>query len=357
MPEPLPQRSEPAETPQGRPVERGVARTPIWRTAIARKVTALACLIAAAALEYYLVNIPVAEVGGEFPPATVRARAATVTFDHPGLVDGGTCSFGYTPPTEREKVLVDAYFDNAQLSQPTVQAFRSFQISAPASAGPITYLTSTVGQGACSTKFEVTPVSLPESIQFSQTSSDSLQGYRSLGTSFAGSEAEVTLTSQGAMQNILSPCKVELAVGDWKQVTAGFFPIKIRVPAGAHFRFRWQDLDEKSAIFENKSAALTLVQFGPLASDQFTAGAIRITSANPKSASNPPRLEALAEHKSSLTVESFAINKNQLEVSASGKGKVLKDGKVVTKTNVLEALNKNPTLSALFGAGNLALIG
>lgn len=147
---------------------------PIWQTAIAKKIAALACLVAAVALEYYLVNVPVAEVGGEFP-ATVRARAEMVTFDHPGLVDGGTFSFGYTPPTEAEKVLLDAYFDNAQLSQSTLQALRSFQISAPASSSPITYLTSTVSQSACSTKFEVTPVSPPESIQFSQTSTDSLQ--------------------------------------------------------------------------------------------------------------------------------------------------------------------------------------
>jgi hypothetical protein len=56
-------------------------------------------------------------------------------------------------------------------------------------------------------------------------------------------------------------------------------------------------------------------------------------------------------------VESFAINKNQLEIKASGKGRVQKDGKVVTKTDVLETVTKNPILSALFGAGNLALIG
>ena len=359
MPEVRQQRNEPAEMPP----EKAVAAphdgppVPIWRTAIAGKLAALACLFAAAALEYYLVNIPVAQVGGEFP-ASVRARAEAVTFDHPGLVDGGVFSFGYTPPTEAEKVLLDAYFDDAQLSQPTLQAFKSFQISAPASISSITYLTSTVSQGACSTKLEVTPVSPPVSIQFSQTSSDSLQGYRSLGASFEGSDAEVTLISQGALQNVLSPCKVELSVGDWKQVTAGFLPIKIRVPAGTHFRFRWQNLNEKSSTWENKGAALPLVQFGPSASDEFTAEAIKIAALSSKSGTpNPPRLEARGERQSPVTVESFAINKNQLEISASGKGTVLKDAKVVTRTNVLEALNKNPILSALFGAGNLALIG
>jgi hypothetical protein len=58
-----------------------------------------------------------------------------------------------------------------------------------------------------------------------------------------------------------------------------------------------------------------------------------------------------------LTVLFFGINQNQLEISASGKGRVLKAGKVVPTFNVLETFNTNPILSALFAAGNLALIG
>jgi hypothetical protein len=360
MPEARQQPGEAAETPSERPdsVAPRSARGPFWRTAIAGKLAALTCLLAAATLEYYLVNIPVAEVGGQFP-ATVRARAEMVTFDNPGLVDGGAFSFGYSPPTEAEKVLLDAYFDNARLSPQTLQGFHSFQVAAPSSTDSITYLTSTVSHDACSTKFDVQPVgSHLLNVQFSQTSSESLEGYRGLGASFDGTDAEVTLTSQGALQNVLSPCKVELSVGDWKQVTGGFLPIKILVPAGAHFRFRWQNLNNKSGTWENKGAALPLVQFGPSASEEFTADAIKISTVNPKSgAPNAPRLEARGEHQLPLTVESFAVNKNQLEINASGKGRVLKDGKVVTKTNVLEALNQNPILSALFGAGNLALIG
>jgi hypothetical protein len=36
---------------------------------------------------------------------------------------------------------------------------------------------------------------------------------------------------------------------------------------------------------------------------------------------------------------------------------VLKDGSVVTKTDVLEALKKDELLSTLFGIGNVALLG
>ncbi|HEY5174758.1 MAG TPA: hypothetical protein VII95_04240 [Terriglobales bacterium] len=322
MPEARQQQSGSAEIPPEQPDSVTKSPTePSWRTGIAQKVAALTCLIAAAALVSYLVNIPVGEVGGQFP-ATVRARAEIVSFDNPGLVDGGIFSFGYTAPTEAEKVLLDAYFDNAHLSPQTLQALHALRVDAPSSSASITYLTSTVSHGACSTQLEAQPTGPHlSSIQFSQTSSDSLEGYRSLGASFDGTDTEVVLTSQGALQDILSPCRVELSVGDWKQVTAGFVPIKILVPAGAHFRFRWQNLNEKSSTWENKGAALPLVQFGSLATDEFTASAIKISTVNLKNgATNAPRLEALGEKQSPLTVESFAINKNQLGDKGVRKG-------------------------------------
>lgn len=336
----------------------GKAAPPIWRTAIARKLFAVVCLVAAAGLEYYLVNLPVGEVSGQFP-TTVRARDEIVTFGDPGLLEGGTFSFMYAPPTEAEKVLLDAYFDNAQLSEQTLQAFKSFQIAAPSSPGVITYLTSGAGSTACSTKFQVEPDGATlKSVEFSQSGSDITSGYRSLGASFGGSDAVVTLTSQGALQSGLSPCKIELSIGDWKQVTQGFLPIKIRVPAGAHFRFHWQNLDERASTWRTKSSALPLLGFGSSASDEFTAQTIAISTLNPRTgAADTPSFEARGAKQSALTVLSFGVNQNQLEINASGKGRVLKGGKVANTTDVLETLNKNPILSALFGAGNLALIG
>lgn len=334
------------------------AALPILRTSIVGKLFAVVCLVAAAGLEYYLVNLPVGEVSGQFP-TTVRARDERVTFDDPGLLGGGTFSFMYAPPTEAEKVLLDAYFDNAQLSEPTLQAFKSFHISAPSSSDVITYLTSGAGSAACSTKLQVEPADAsPNSVEFSQSGSDITSSYRSLGVSFGSTNAVVTLTSQGALQNGLSPCKIELSIGDWKQDTQGFLPIKIRVPAGAHVRFHWQNLDQQSSTWRTKSSALPLLEFGSSASDEFTAQTIAISSLNPKTRTpNAPSFEAHGAKKSPLTVLSFGVNQNQLEINASGKGRVLRDGKVVNTTNVLETLNKNPILSALFGAGNLALIG
>lgn len=360
MAEPPHQPSKPDQAPREprARVAPGKAALPVWRTAIARKLFAVLCLAAAAGLEYYLVNLPVGEVNAQFP-ATVRAGDEIVTFGDPGLLGGGTFSFMYAPPTEAEKVLLDAYFDNAQLSEPTLQAFKSFQIAAPSSPGVITYLTSGAGSAACSTKFQVEPAGANlKSVEFSQSGSDVTSGYRSLGPSFASADAVVTLTSQGAMEGGLSPCKIELSIGDWKQVTQGFLPIKIRVPAGAHFRFHWQNLDERASTWKTKSAALPLLGFGSSASDEFTAQTIAISSLIPSTgAPIATSFEARGTKQSPLTVLSLGVNQRQLEINASGKGRVLKEGKAVNTTDVLETLNKNPILSALFGAGNLALIG
>jgi hypothetical protein len=361
MPEPRQQRSRrlqevSQDPPSATPGKKG---PPIWRSRLGGKVFALVCLVVAAAFEWELVNLPAGEVSGQFP-TTVRARYEIVTFTDPGSVTGGPFSFMYAPPTEAEKVLLNAYFDNAQLSDQTLQAFKLFQISAPALPGVITYLTSGLGSAACATKLLVEPAGgNPKSVEFSQSGSDITSGYRSLGTSFSGTGAMVTLTSQGALQGGLSPCRIELSVGDWKQSTQGFLPIKIQVPPGARFRFHWQNLDERSSTWKTKSSALPLLEFGPSGSDEFTTQTVAISSLNPKTgAPDPPRFEARGAKRSpSLTVLSFGINQSQLEINASGKGRVLKSGKVVSTVNVLETLNKNPILSALFAAGNLALIG
>jgi hypothetical protein len=361
MPEPRRQRSPRVgerEGPSAPPrIMPGTQRQPFRRTRLAKSILALACLVAAAITEWKLVNLPAGDVSGQFP-TTVRARDEVVTFGSPGSVTGGPFSFEYAPPTEAEKVLVDAYFDNAQLSEPTLEAFKSFQVSAPSSAGVITYLTSGEGSASCSTKIQVEPGNTNlKSVEFSQSGSDVTSGYRSLGASF-GAPVVVTLISQGALQNGLSPCRIELSVGDWKQPTQGFMPIKIEVAPEAPFRLHWQNLDERSSTWKVKSSALPLLEFGPSGSDEFTAQTIAISTVNPRTgASDAPAFEARGAKQSPLTVLSFGINQNQLEINASGKGRVLKHGKVVSTVNLLDTLNKNPILSALFGAGNLALIG
>jgi len=334
------------------------SRSPKWLRRFAQKILPFFCLLGAVAVEWKLVNLPAGDVKGQFP-VTIRARNEIATFTDVGSVSGGPFSFSYAPATEAEKILLDVYFDRAQLSDETLGVLKSIHVAAPASPGAITYLTSSAGNASCATKIKVEPEAGDlKSVEFSQDESDITSGYRMLATKFTGATAGVTLISQGTFQNGLSPCRIELSVGDWKQSTQGFLPIGIQVPPGAPFRLHWQNLDAQSSSWRTKSAALSLLAFGSDARDEFSARTITINSLNPKTESpNPPRFEARGTKQLPLTVSSFGINQSQLEIDASGKGRVLEAGKVVSTVNVWEVFNKNPILSALIAAGNLALIG
>lgn len=335
----------------------GEQRARTWSNKLAARILSLATLIGAVAVEWMLVNVPVSEVSGQFP-ATVRARDEIVTFTAPTSVAGGSFSFGYTPPTAAEKVLLSAFFDNAQLSDQTRSQLQSIGVSAPSSANPITYTTSGAG-GSCATDLQVEPGgSNLKRVEFSQPPGDISSSYRALGVRFTGAYAMVTLTSQGELKSGISSCRVELKVGDWKQLTQGFIPIQIRVPQDAFFRFHWDKLDERSDTWKTKSTALSLLGFGSESRDEFATQAIAINSIDPKTGApdDPPKLEAVGSKQSPLTVSYFQINQNQLEITASGQGRALQDGKLV-RVNVLQRLDEYPIPSALLAAANLALIG
>lgn len=324
---------------------------------VANKCLSVAALLLAVAVEWMLVNVPVSEVSGQFP-VTVRSRDEIVTFLNPVAATGDSFLFEYAQPSESEKVLLDAFFDNAQLAETTVAALKSLQVLAPTTSGVIAHLTSNVGSGSCATKLRVEPVGRPfASVEFSQNGDDISSDYRALGIRFTGNDGLVTLTPQGGFQNGVSPCKVGLSVGEWKQSTQGFLPIKIRVPAGESFRFHWRNLTERTNTWKTKSSAIALLSFGASANDQFLSDGIAIRSVNAKTgkADDPPNLETRGEKHAPLTVSFFGINQNQLQISASGKGRALRHGSVV-RQNVLETVNKYPIPAALLGAGNLALI-
>lgn len=327
-------------------------------TGLASKILSVGALLSAVAVEWMLVNVPVSEISGQFPPATVRARDEIVTFASPAAVTGDSFLFEYAQGTESEKVLLDAFFDRAQLSDTTVAALKSLQVPAPITPGVIAHLTSNVGSGSCATKLRVESAGGQFSgMELSQSGDDISSDYRALGVRLFGADALVTLTPQGAFQHGLSPCKVGLSVGDWKQSTEGFLPIQIHVPAGESFRFHWRNLTERTTTWKTHSSAIALLSFGAAANDQFLAEDIAIRTVNPKTGKpeDPASLEARGQRSAPLTVSFFGINQNGLEISASGAGRALRHGSVI-RQNVLEAVNKYPIPSALLGAGNLALI-
>src|SRR5882724_5506328 len=106
-------------------------RSPLARAfvsrGVAKKCLSVAALLFVVAIEWMLANVPVSEVSGQFP-TTVRSRDEIVTFASPMAATGGSFLFEYAQPSESEKVLVDAFFDSAQLSDSTVSALRSLQV-------------------------------------------------------------------------------------------------------------------------------------------------------------------------------------------------------------------------------------
>lgn len=322
------------------------------------KILSLVALLGAVAIEWMLVNMPDSDISKQFP-ATVRANEQIVTFTGPTSLSRGSFSFTYDPPSGAEKVLLDADFDNAQLSQQTLETLHRLQISAPSSSGVITHTTSSAGGSACTTKVQVEPgAGNPTSVEFSQDDTSISSRYRNVGARYIGAEAMVTLTTQGPLQAGLSPCRVTLSIGDWKQLTQGFVPITVRVQPGGAFRLHWQNLSEQSSTWKTDSPSLPLLDFGSSRNDGFRTEAIAINSLNPttRMPDNPPALQALGSKQAPLTVSSFLISQDQLEINASGKGRSLKGGSAV-RVNVLQRLNDYPIPSALFAAGNLALIG
>lgn len=340
------------EAPPQQPAAATAAKSGLrGRGSIVKKVLALACLVAVALIEYYLVNLPVGEVQNskKFSPAEVQAASEFVIFDHPAS-GGGRFSFSFAQPeSQSEKVLLDARFDSAQLVGETVGQLKSLGVAPPSTLGAVTYLTSTAGSGACSTTLQVNAGNpAPASVEFTQDNNELPDNYRQLGVRFAGTDAAVTLTSEGALEHILSPCKVELSAGDWKQVIPGFIAIKLRVPAGAQVRFQWQNI--------NQRLTSSLLKFGPASKETFTAEEVRI-GLLPGQTDKPRALEAKSENSSAPLTVKLEIDANELQVNASGTGRVVENGKTISTTNALEAINKNPILSTMFGGANVALIG
>lgn len=328
---------------------------------VTQRAIVLLVLAAAVGLEYYLANVPVADLSetSKFSPAKVMAAEQVVEFTNPET-DPGHFAFTYKQPVESQKqrMLVDAYFDKATLSDETVQRLAALGAQAPGDADAIRYLTSVSGGGVCSTAIHVQAAGSRDWVRFSQNSVANSDRRRLLGITMNGVDSVVTISSKGAFENAgQSPCQVDLHVGDWEKKTAGFLPIQVRVPAGSGFRFQWEASDVRPEGWPTSGSPRALLEFGDAGGQSFHATEIKIVPAKPSAGSLEHSLVAQAERRADpLSVDSLLIGTDQLQITASGKGRVLKDGKVITTLNFLESINKYPLIAALFAAANLGLL-
>ena len=345
---------EPKSSQNNQPSSKRTNWTSLLQQLAVQRGLVLLALGAAVALQYYLVNMPVASLSqtSKFTAAKVRMAEQSVQFTDPET-EKDQFSFSYDQPSasENQRMLVDAHFDKASLSPETLQKLAALGIQAPPGPANISYVTRTTDKGICDTSFQVrTDTSSGQrSVRFLQEQHTVSDWIRQLGVEFSGTAAEVSLTSSGSFgANHVSDCTVLLSVGSWQQSTGGFLPIKLNVPAESEFRFQWQALGRHAPSWS------TLLAFGHLQGQSFKARTIRLASIE-NSAENAGLL-ARADSKSSFTVSSFTVGPDQLQFDASGNGRVWQDGSVVSTANLLTSIGKYPLLSAMFGAANLGLL-
>jgi hypothetical protein len=333
-----------------------------YRNRTTQRVFVVLVLAAVLGLQYRLVNMPVAELKDtqKFESASIKAGEDTVSFID-AKTEPGQFRFGYAQPAD-QKMIVDAYFDSAALSEETLQRFAALGIHAPSGPAHISYKTDAVQHTGCSTEFEVETVgrgSGRTEAQFFQDGPAPSNRHRSMGFKMAGLDSTIKIVSGGAFAaSGQSPCRVTLQIGEWSQPSQGFLPIKLRVSEGSGFRFSWEATDIKPTGWPTEGGAIPLLWFGSQGLESFHAGGIEIRPSQPQG--SPPAnagLIAICERKQSpFTVDYARLATNQLEIFAEGRGRTTENGKVISKTDVLGAISQYPLAALLLGAINMGLM-
>lgn len=332
-----------------------------------QRVIAVTVLVGAACLQYYLVNVPIADLSQttKFSPATVKAAEQVVSFKNPEA-DADSFEFGFDQPAESQKqrMMVDVYFDQASLTDETLHKLASLGVHAPPEAAAISYLTSSATKGSCNTAVQVQTSRIPgqaRAAEFSQSELASSDRHRLLEMKMNGMDSTVTLSSQGTFGDAIlsgSSCQVTLRVGNWQQGMGGFVPVVVKVPGGTGYRLRWEAADVQPSGWNTGGPALPLLGFGHAHRQSFRAEEIGVFAAQTADQERAHGgLVARSEHKDvPLTVDSLLIGTDHLQFGASGKGRVRENGKAIVTVNFLETINKYPLIAALFGAVNLGLL-
>jgi len=329
-----------------------------------QRAVALLVLLAGAALEYRLVNMPITNLSQttKFSPVTAKAAEQVVSFKNPES-DQGSFAFAYeqTADSRKQRMIVDAYFDNAVLSEETIRTLMSLGTHPPPEAAPITYLTSEDKDSKCNTAVhvEMTRAGAQDYfVQFAQSQLAASDRHRLLEVKSNGLDSAVALSSQATFdRNALSVCKITLRVGQSQYQTLGFVPITLRVPAESGYRILWEASDIQPSGFPTGGPALPLITFGHRGLQSFHADQVAVFPAQAsREATAPEGLVAKGEHRDApLTVDSFLIGTDHLQLTVSGKARAWEDGRPIP-FDLIEVINKYPLIAALLAAANLGLL-
>jgi len=318
----------------------------------------LVVLAAAVGLQYYLIHVPITDLSQttKFSPAIATAGVTVVTLTNPAT-DPDSFNFDFNQPAQSatERMVVDAYFDHAALSNETIQKLGVFGVHPPSEAAAIRYLTFAKHNGTCNTAFHVTTsqeettgqVSQARTVDLWQSEPAPSVRHRSLDLKLTGLDSAVTLSSQGTFgADGRSACEITLRVGEWEQKTGGFVPVTVKVPAGSGYRFQWEAVEVQPYL-----------AFGKARRQSFHADEVAVHSAQvPDKGVGRDGLFARCEHKNApLSVDSLVIGTDKLQLRASGEGRARENGTAIT-ANWIDTITKNPLVAVLFGALNVGLL-
>jgi hypothetical protein len=315
-------------------------------------------------VQYRLVNMPVSELKDtqKFTPAYINAAADAVAFIDPET-EPGQFSFRYEQ-VPGQRMIVNAYFDNAALSAETLEGLAKLGVHAPSGLSSISYVTNPQGTG-CSTGFAVEAVRRngkgTSEAQFFQDEQAPSERHRLIESRMTGLDSTVKIVSAGATTaGQLAQCGVILQMGSWEAPPLpGFLTVKVEVPAGSSFRFRWEAADVKAAGWPTEGEVVSLLTFGGERLDGFHARGIEIRplQANAGASKNTGLSVHCADPQSPLKIDYIRLARNRLEISADGRGRATEDGKVISKTDFLARISQYPLLALLVGGIDAALVG
>ena len=339
----------------------------------------LVAVVAVSVLQYYLVNKPVVVdvVAQKFSPALAdinseQTRIVAPVDDANGivfLVNGGI------------NEIIDLHFDNARLSEPSLERFEHLPQPAPAAIGTIDFIAEDVkrvlneqagdsaypnelsgpnaNRGECRTFVKVESAKsggFPKTLRFRQASNSPVvrDFAMTADAELLVSVITSTRSDDEALGDRWAPgCGRLLRVGDgWQRHNAGYWDIRFVVPANSSVRYTFRS-DPAHPSWKGPKDYIQPIEFGaiPLKASGIT---IESLDGEGKPLAVAPALQARSADAQMLKIKTFSFNDDGSMLDFSGMAWVENNGNAVTES-LPQALSRYPLYNSLFGIGIAAL--
>ncbi len=342
-----------------------------WQGRALRLGLGLLVLIVAAIGQYYLANVrlPVNVAGtNKFSPATVKLGEEELIIDQPvvSLADGLLLAHN-----GNANETVDVNLDNAWLAKATVDLLQSIGVDPPQTAGKVSFTTQNpagrpANGEACRTFFrlELIDATKPlDRIHFYQLEAPGLDRYRQIEIRPIGQDLVLRIATElpPGGTNGSPGCRKLLKVDEWSQYLNGSLGIDVVVKAGSSLRLRFQSVTGNRSLWRGPGGLFEAFTLGspklkPSDATPLQTHGMRIRRQNDNSPTSPDVLSAKnVDGGDLLIVNGLKIGSDQLQINASGKGKVVVNGDEVT-VDLLERAKRFPLPAGLLATANAALL-